>query len=48
MIWLLPELETYDAVKKSELDALQGGTETLESIKTAVDGISSVAPPMVG
>lgn len=42
------ELETYDAVKKSELDALQGGSETLETIKTAVDGISSVAPPMVG
>lgn len=42
------ELETYDAVKKSELDAIQGGSETLESIKTAVDSVSSVNPPMVG
>ena len=40
------ELETYDGVKKSELDAVQGGSETLETIKTAVDSISS--PAMVG
>ncbi len=40
------ELETYDAVKKSELDAVQGGSETLETIKSAVDSISS--PAMVG
>ena len=40
------ELETYDAVKKSELDAVQGGSETLESIKTAVDAFGS--PAMAG
>jgi len=42
------ELETYDAVKKSELDALQGGSETLETIKTAVDAISVISPPQLG
>ncbi len=40
------ELETYDAVKKSELDAVQGGSETLESIKAAVDAFGS--PAMAG
>lgn len=43
---IVAELETYDGVKKVELDAIQGGTETLETIKTAVDAIGS--PAMVG
>ena len=45
-IVIATELELYDGVKKSELDAVQGGSETLETIKTAVDSISS--PAMVG
>lgn len=40
------ELETYDAVKKSELDAVQGGSETLETVKTAITALGS--PAMVG
>ena len=46
------ELATYDAPTKAELDSaeasIKGGRETLETIKTAVDGISYVSPPMVG
>jgi hypothetical protein len=43
-------LSAYDAPTKAELDtaeaAIRGGSETLGTIKTAVDGIGS--PPMVG
>jgi hypothetical protein len=46
------ELETYDAAKKTELDTaesnIRGGTETLETIKTAVDALPQSALPMVG
>lgn len=36
------------ATLDGKIVALQGGSETLETIKTAVDGISVVSPPMVG
>jgi len=46
------ELATYDAPTKAELDSaegnIRGGVETLETIKTAVDGISVVSAPIVG
>lgn len=46
------ELATYDASTKAELDTaesnIRGGSETLETIKTAIDGLPQVAPPMIG
>jgi hypothetical protein len=45
-------LATYDAPTKAELDsaesAIRGGTESLETIKTAIDSLPQAAPPMVG
>jgi len=46
------ELATYDAPTKAELDLtesnIRGGSETLETIKTAVDAVVYVSPPIVG
>jgi hypothetical protein len=46
------ELATYDAPTKAELDSaesnIRGGNETLETIKTAIDGLPQSAAPMVG
>jgi hypothetical protein len=46
------ELATYDAPTKAELDSaegnIRGGSETLETIKTAIDGLPQSAAAMVG
>jgi hypothetical protein len=46
------ELATYDAPTKAELDTaesnIRGGSETLETVKNAIDALPQTAPPMVG
>lgn len=46
------ELATYDAPTKAELDTaesnIRGGTETLETIKTAINALPQSALPMIG
>lgn len=47
------ELATYDAPTKAELDTSEGNvrgadSDTLKTLSDQIDGISTVAPPMVG
>lgn len=47
------ELETYDAVKKSELDTSESNirgvdNDTLKSISDQIDSLPQTSPPMIG